>query len=275
MMIAPSLQRMVRRERLKPPPNCDPWIWEHQRHRVKRSWIRDGALWTPTYRLTNTLGTGPTAATGNDANPTVVLAATTATHGVGIAIGWNSNATLNSCTISGESNATIVTSSYYNATMVSKLQFAYLPTLSGSGSKTITATLSAGTFWSMYAWTLAGADTSTFFDSENGATGNTTNPSFSLTTLSANCSIFVLCSTQGSKPAVGSGFSYALITVPDFNVFENGEYILDAGAAGAKTVDMVADLGQWVSAAAAFKTAGGAPPEPGPTLQTVQSGLRW
>jgi hypothetical protein len=43
----------------------------------------------------------------------------------------------------------------------------------------------------------------------------------------------------------------------DFNSFEEGEYDLNVGASGAKTVDYTVGTAQWATAAAAFKPSGG------------------
>jgi hypothetical protein len=208
------------------------------------------------------LDIGPSEATGNSAAPAVTLTGCANGAGVIIAIGWNSSTTLTAVDVGGQA-ATVIGSGYYNATLGSKIQFAYLPSLSSGGNKTVTGTLSVGTWWTIYAVSVTGHDTATFYDAENGGTGNSANPTCTVTTTVDDCAIFSYVSNGVANAAPGTGYTRVpgadgvSFGLQDFNSFEEGEYDLNVGASGAKTVDYTVGTSQWATAAAAFKPSGG------------------
>lgn len=198
-------------------------------------------------------GVSPTVASGASTTPSVVLPGTTAGHGVVVALAWSDDtATISNCTVSGEANASLKPT-YTNGTLAVAVALASLPLLTSGGSKTISATLSASCSWTMYALTLAQPDQSSFSPTENGASGNSANPSVTLSAPFDNMAIFAIYSSGLGGPTPGSG--YTAITLTDISGAEDGEYKLNAGAAGSKIVDVVQGAGQWVLASASFKEA--------------------
>jgi len=221
------------------------------------------------------LDIGPTEATGNSAAPAVTLTGCANGAGVVVGIGWNNSSALTAVDVGGQAG-TVIGSGYYNATLGSKIQFAYLPSLSSGGNKTVTATIGTATWWTIYAVSVTGHDTATFYDSEGGGTGNSTNPTAPVTTVADNCAMFSYTSNGVADATPGAG--YTGITLSDFNQFENGQYDLDVGTAGAQSVAYTVGTSQWATAAAAFKPSGGGGGgggSPGPALQQVMTPLRW
>jgi hypothetical protein len=129
-----------------------------------------------------------------------------------------------------------------------------LDSITGSGSKTVVITPSSGVAVGMVVvYEVSGGDTSGIFDAANGASSaSSANPSVSLTTVTDNAAIFAFTSTSGGEPTQGSGYTLTNLTNLDF---EAGEYDLDAGSAGAKTVDFSASSGAWVIRAVSLKLA--------------------
>jgi hypothetical protein len=129
-----------------------------------------------------------------------------------------------------------------------------LDNISGSGSKSFVVTPSSGVGTGYcVVYEFSGGDTAGVFDATNGASGSSTaNPSLSLTTTTANAMIVALVANNVQTPTAGSG--YTLTSIASTVV---GEYDLDAGAAGAKTVDFVASSDSWAMRAVSLKLAGG------------------
>jgi len=125
----------------------------------------------------------------------------------------------------------------------SKLQFATLNALSSGGDKTITITMShtagANNQASAFAVELTGTDTSDVFDAVNGSTATSSSPSTSVTTGQTGNAIFALAVADSTGSGdFGAGSEYTLISLTDSSNRQfQGEYDLDAGAAGTKTVD--------------------------------------
>jgi hypothetical protein len=81
----------------------------------------------------------------------------------------------------------------------------------------------------------------------------------SLNTVSANAAIFAILSDANGGGTPGSGYTGE--TVADITWYDSGEYDIDAGGAGAKTVDFtLGGSALWVINAIAIKPAAEEPP---------------
>lgn len=201
--------------------------------------------------------TGPTSAIdGGGTTATVNMTVTAGNHLVALA-DWYHIGTLDTVTCTSESNLTILGTAVRNATIANKaLQFAYLGQIANSGAKSIVATWSTTGDMRLTVFEVSGGDTTNFSDgAPQGATGNGTTASVGLTTGTSGCAIFALCSANGSDPTPDTG--YTVITLTNEQWFDGGQYDLDVGANGSKTVQMTTSS-DWVIAAAAFRVAGGA-----------------
>lgn len=172
-------------------------------------------------------------------------------------INWYGTVTLNTVTMAGESNLTILGSPQTGGPNNGRSQWAVLNNVTGTGSKAVTANFSASTDFNVTIWRLSGTDTSGAADgSPAGATGTSTTPSVGITTSVANAAIFAGISSDGSQPsAPGSG--YTLETLANAYWYDGAEYDIDVGAAGSKTVDATITSGLWIINALAIKPAGG------------------
>jgi hypothetical protein len=170
-----------------------------------------------------------------------------------------SGITVSSITITSESNATLHGSEFNCTTggRVQMMRFGSLGNVTTGGNKTITATLSAApSQFAIFAAEISGGDTSAFFDAVGtGTTGSGTTISDSITTGSANSSVFCFVAADGSEPAAGTG--YTGITVTNMFWYHEGQYDIDVGGAGAQSPQMTQSSGNWGMLSAAFKTAGG------------------
>lgn len=209
------------------------------------------------------LGVGPTDARNTSTGNTIAVTLTGTTAGRTLVIGvrWRGNAvTLSSITITSESNATIIGSAAYDAGPDTSLQMAYLTNTTTTGDKTITATLSGNSAQrGIFAMELFGSEIVDYDNAEASANGTSTR-STTLTTNTANAAIVAQISTNGTAPSAGTGYTQIVLN----NIFwlDEGEYNLDAGVAGSKTVDFTGTNNSWVIKGAAFKEnapAGGQP----------------
>jgi hypothetical protein len=205
-----------------------------------------------------TISAGPTESPNlNGASINWDLTGVDAGDSLVVPILWGSaSVTITSVTCSGESNLTGHTQKGPVGPSDSTTQIFHLDNVTSGGTKTITINFSgAPGGGTAFAMALAGGKTSGFFDAEpsgGGSNAASGTPSTSITTTVANAFIVAICSNDGGDPQ--NGTDYTLVTLADRNWFINGEYDLDAGAAGAKTVDMTVG-GVWVIGAAAFKPA--------------------
>lgn len=175
----------------------------------------------------------------------------TAGNSLVVGVEWvDGSANISSISCTGESNLTVHGTKLSNSGITSAIQLASLAEITSSGSKTITVTLStSSTYRGAFALELVGGNTASFFDAVTPLSGSGTNPSGSHTTGTANAAIVAIVSDVANTTAAGSGYTF-IDMVGDFR---DGEYILDAGAAGAKTVDFVAaGSGTWRIQAASF-----------------------
>ena len=209
--------------------------------------------------MANTLGVGPTDNTGSSNAPSVVLTGTTAGDGLIIGFRWaDATSTLSALTCTGESAPTLIGSPQQDATTGCSQQFAYIASLTGGGSKTIGATLSASVGWGCWALTLHGQDTSTFYDtgSVNGANGTSGGPSVSITTNTNNDTIILAAIGGTANLTAQTSPAYTDMGITTFVSFDHAEYRLDTGSSGANTVTFSSTSQNWSAQGAAFKTAG-------------------
>jgi hypothetical protein len=213
-----------------------------------------------------TLGVGPAGGVTSGTTIAVTLNGCTSGRSLVALIIWtHATATISSVTCTSESNMTLIGSLQHQLINGAEysLQIAYLSNITASGNKTVTATFTASSAASTMAITeFIGGDTSAFYDtgSDAGADSNTV----SVTTSVANCLVIgMVASDAGSDPTPGTGYT-AITALGNAYWWEEGQYDLDAGAAGAKTFDF--DAGGVIKAAA-FKPSGGAAAGAGPLIR--------
>ena len=242
--------------------------------KVRRTWERRGPLWTPRYepdggrfkrwreRFTPKLlfTRGATGSASNSGGSSVAVTLTlTAGRSLVVIHNWatSQTGTITSITCSNNSNLTLIGSPTRSA-IDHNTQFAYLSNIGTGGSQTVTVNMSvAQDEMTTNVLEYIGGDTTGVYDNAvNSGSGNSANPSISLTTNTANALIVGCCGDDAADPTAGSG--YTIITIANFWNFCSGEDQLDMGAAGAKTVAFTAASGNWIAVAAAFKIAGGA-----------------
>lgn len=207
-----------------------------------------------------TRGVGPAYNSTSAGNSSVAVTLNSCTAGRSLVITcqWgHGTVTLDSVTISGESNATIVAGSLATHSEPYRVQQAYLANITASGNKTVTATFSstAAANLSIGVMEYVGGDTSSFVGASNAANGNSGGPTLSLTTTGNNSLIVGSVFATGSQPTAGGAYTL-WGTRPDAGWFEEDEDNLNAGAAGAKTVDFSAN-NNWALSAVEYKLAGG------------------
>jgi hypothetical protein len=200
------------------------------------------------------VGAVQTAQEGGGGTITFTLNGVSAGNGIVVGVVWEPAVTITSVTCSGESNLTLGTQRDHAATGHSH-QFAWLGNVTTGGNKTVTVNFSSspGTAGAGYAAALAGGDTADIFDAEQWATGTGTALSVGITTAADGAALFAIASSDGGDQSAGTGFT--VITLVDVSWYDNGEYDLDAGSAGAKTVTMTAGSGQWGISAVALNAA--------------------
>jgi len=168
---------------------------------------------------------------------------------------WSDAVTLTSITCSGESNLSAIGSVITSANST-KLHMLRLDAITASGAKTITCTWSAPTanaqFWLAE---ISGGNTASLLGQEGGTTGTGTTPTINLTTATNGEMGLVACSAEGGELTPGAGFT--VIVLSNTNLWEEGEYKLDLGAAGLKTLSMTVGSAPWAIKAATFKALGG------------------
>jgi hypothetical protein len=213
-----------------------------------------------------TLSGGPTESGAESSGVgTISLGGVDTGDGIVCCALWDGGtAAISNVTCSGESNLTLLSTSGPNTNISSTVMLiAYLPSCAAGGTKTIAVNLdtSAGGSLAAFAMAVTGHDTSTFYDAgtDSYATGNSAAPSVPVTTSVPNCMIVGITNngSGGGAATAGSGVAgITIITVTDRHWNDDGLYVLDAGAAGAKTFDASIPSAQWGIKAAAFKPAG-------------------
>lgn len=215
--------------------------------------------------MAHTLGVSVTPSLLTSSPAIITLNGTTAGRSLILALSWtNSSVTISSVTCNGEANLTAISTPFVNAALFGGevLQFFYLSNITTGGNKTITVTFSTDVTCTAAAYEFSGGNVSDWYDAGTiaTATGSSTTATCTVTTGSANDLIIAIVAAENSDPTA-LGASYVVITIANPNDFVNGEYNLDVGVAGAKTVSMdVAGGGDWSIIAAAFKTIATPPP---------------
>ena len=204
---------------------------------------------------------GPQSAysTSSGTTVSVTLAGATAGNQLIAFAYWYGSQTIASITCTSESNLTVHGSPAYHASEPVSSQVASLASITTGGDKTFTATFSSAVAHKGIAVIeVSGGLASAFFDATNTNTGSSTTPSLSLTTVAANAMVVgvVGTGTGVTEGGVTAGGGY---TGLDFSQglgdFE-GEYLLDAGVAGAKTVNFsMSPSARWALSAVSFDPA--------------------
>lgn len=145
-------------------------------------------------------------------------------------------------------------------------RFYIIPSVTSTGSLTITPTWASAVYAVSNVWELIGINSSSYLDVANQVNGSYsggggTNPTMSLVTTAANSAIFAICDSSGVEPGVDTG--YTLTALDNYYQYCEAQYLLDAGAAGTKTVQMTAgSFTEWGLSAVAIKVFVSPPTEP-------------
>lgn len=131
----------------------------------------------------------------------------------------------------------------------------------GTAGLTVTLTIGTASYGYFQIYEVTGAATSSALDSTQSGADEASNSdnSISHTTLSDNCALFHCGTFYGGTASADSGYTEGWTNTALNNAYHYGEYIADAGAAGAKTLTFT-DTGtknNWCSVSAAYKIAGG------------------
>jgi hypothetical protein len=196
---------------------------------------------------TNTTGTG-----------TISAAHTGTTGGNGLVIMGATQDILDpNCSMSGATLEGAVTA--YNPATADYVWMYLVGNLATGGTKTLVCTGSFAS-WSVRIIEVSGQDTTTFFDAVSGNVSNNTDTmTTSLTTTVSGAAIFAVAQnvTYGST-ATGTGYVQS-DPANTATHFVSGEYNLDVGATGSKTVSFAATASNanWTMIAIAVRPATG------------------
>jgi hypothetical protein len=187
--------------------------------------------------------------------------ACTAGNGLLICVRWYNAVTISSITCTGET-VTVVGSAFGNGTanQTARSQWAVINNIQSTATKTVNVTLSgsaANATVSLHE--VSGQNTTSMVGARPAASTGiaTANPTHSLTTTAANSAIFG--ALMGSASSSTPGATYTTLAFTTFWSYEFGEYLLDAGAVGAKTVNWTnAATHDWHIDAIEILPAGGA-----------------
>jgi hypothetical protein len=122
----------------------------------------------------------------------------------------------------------------------------------------VTVTFSVSTGSRVQLSEFSGGLTTNPIDITNSAQGAVSVPTLSLVGCAANDLIIGCVDANSSQP--GAGASYTQSYAHSNSVFGTGEYWLDSGTAGNKTVDFTGSQTLWTECAASFKATPGAAP---------------
>lgn len=160
-------------------------------------------------------------------------------------------------TMTGESNPSNVGTVRRGGPSSTSIQWGLLSNVTGTGSKTIAATIDgAGATGVVLVWRLSGRNTTSAFDAENGGSGTGSPSAGTAVTASAGSDIFNVISHGGFS--AGTQTNGTLETVPDFNNEDGAYWENQTGSS---------DIGPWswggggayvVSTIAILKASGGA-----------------
>jgi hypothetical protein len=208
-----------------------------------------------------TVGVGPAVySAGGVANPSLVLNGTTAGRHLVIGVVWydpneTDDDTITSITVSGESNATLISTPQFEPVTHWAVQLAYLSPLTAGGNKTvqITGTAHAASDFQIFVIEYAGPALSPWLDASGKANGSSSSPSTSFTTTVGGDLLVGFAATFDSDPTPGAGFTNIASDPDNIGPFCEGEYKLNAGAAGSKTVNWASSNNFWTAMGAGFK----------------------
>lgn len=206
------------------------------------------------FTISNNSGAVQTAANSSGTN-TLSLTGTVSNDLIVVGCYWrgDTGVTISSVAISGEgafSSATAVN----DTTNGHRMQFWYLPALSGSGAKTVTVTYTGSILGECLGASLSTGSGAALDDSD-GATGNSATATVDLQSTAANDAIFAIVTGGPSAPTLGAG--YSRVTFNDVWYYAEAEYNLNVGSSGTETVSMTVDNSAWSIHAIAFKISAG------------------
>ncbi len=212
-----------------------------------------------------TRGVGPTyISLASQINNTGSLVGTTIGRSIVAVIMWyDPSATIVPViSVSGESNMTAIPGSLFqNAAGNSDSgQIYYLANNTAGGTKTITVDLGTFGYAEVAVMEYAGLNTSSQPDNSTQGTGNTSDPTLPLSTITANALIVACEINNGGVASPGTG--YTAFGGAGFTNNLGIQIAMDnvnAGAAGPQTVDLTGiGVGPaWAMTVASFKIAGG------------------
>ncbi len=190
---------------------------------------------------------------------TATLTGTTIGRMIVIVIGYSDfgSPTITSVTISGETDPTLIAAFNMSANG-DNFRIYYLANNTAGGDKTINVNWSGTVYSTMIAQEYAGQDITTQPDATtaavNAAAGNG-DPTIGITTATTGDLIITVCSSNGGKPTMPSGYSDLNLSNPGY--YANAADNVAAGAAGAKTL-IWTDVfdSTWGVTAVAFRAAG-------------------
>jgi hypothetical protein len=176
---------------------------------------------------------------------------------IGCALWTSATITLDELVIPSESSGTLATSRGPSAPDDTRSRCGYLAAVTTGGAKTVSFEMSASVAGSGagFVVVLSGHDAADFLEAENYAASSGANGSTSVSCGNAGCAIVSIHNNNAGDASAGSG--YTQVTIPDVHWYIQGEYIVDAGGAGAKTVDYSHSSGDYTVNAIAVNAAGG------------------
>lgn len=178
-------------------------------------------------------------------------------------IGISATATVTSWSMTGESAPTNE-GDIERASSNSSIQWAILSNVTGTGSKTVTATWSTGVTGICFIWRLTGRDTAGAYDTQVGVSGTGTPSASNSITAAPGSDVFSVISHGGF--GAGTPSSGTEETIPDFNNYEGAAYLENQSGA----VDITwswSGGGAYVVSAIAVKAAA--------SSTIAQEGFRW
>ncbi len=210
-------------------------------------------------------GVGPLYMTqGNVTSGTPgTLVGTTAGRSLIFVVFWYdpaSTTTISSITIDAQTATLSAGSKFTNLAALSNTsgQIAYLPSITGSGDKTITLTFSDAAYAELAVMEYAGLDTASLVDASSNEINTTADPSTTLVTTSANTLIVAGVMNDFGDVTAGSGYTlFGGAGMGNSLYYAEAEDNLDAGAAGSKTVSFSGFTNTWGVTMASFHIAGG------------------
>lgn len=189
-----------------------------------------------------TKGVGPVANFGSGFAVAVTLNGCTAGRHliVGVFSVHNTtptNSVVNSVSCSGEADLTLAGNRVITTNNRNRVTLAYLPNITAGGNKTIQANFNgSASFAEIFAVEFAGGDVAAFFDKLVSFELANLAPSIDIVTAFDNSLVIGLVASNSNLDVYTAGADYTLINLASESYWK-GEYDLDAGAAGTKTVN--------------------------------------